>query len=84
MDGIDIISVSAAVAALMYLLKWSGVPSRLGPIVVLALSLVSVALWAFATDHTTRADAFGLFAGWIAVASSASGVFGFSVSVRSG
>ena len=63
----------------MYLLRWSGVPNRHGPIVVLALSFVAVALWAFATEHMARADAFGLFAGWIAVASSASGVFGFSV-----
>jgi hypothetical protein len=79
MNGTDIIGVSAAVVALTHLIKWSGVSSRHAPLVVLTLSMGAVALWAYTTDHVSRADAFGLFAGWIAVASSASGVFGFSI-----
>ena len=79
MDGIDIISVSAPVAALAHLLKWSGVPARCAPLVVFGLSLVGVALWATTMGHLSHFDGFGLFAGWIAVASSASGVYGFRV-----
>lgn len=78
MNGQAIITVSAAVVALVQLVKWSGLPDRLGPIGVLVLSLIGVMFWGWSTNDVTRASAFGYFAGWIAVSTSAAGVFGFT------
>lgn len=78
MNGEAIVSVSAAVVALVQLAKWSGVPDRWGPAAVLGLSALGVAVWAFTQPTVSRADAFGYFAGWIAVATSAAGIFGFT------
>lgn len=79
MDGQAIITVSAAVVALTQLLKWGGVVTdRRGPLMVLALALVGVAFWGWSSGDFSRASAFGYFAGWIAVATSAAGVFGFT------
>lgn len=74
-----IITVSAAVVALVQLLKWGGIPDKAGPLAVLVLSALGVAIWAYATLPVwDRALTFALFAGWIAVATSAAGVFGFT------
>jgi hypothetical protein len=78
MDGQAIISVSAAVVALTQLVKWSGLPDKVGPLAVLALSAAGVALWAYTQDSFARNLLFDYFAGWIAVATSAAGVFGFT------
>lgn len=78
MNAEAIVSVSAAVVALVQLAKWGFVPDRFGPLAVLTLSLLGVAFWGWSQGDFTRASAFGYFAGWIAVATSAAGVFGFS------
>jgi hypothetical protein len=79
MDGQAIITVSAAVVALTQLIKWSGLPDKLGPLSVLVLAAVGVAGWGWSHETTyERAKAFEYFAGWIAVATSAAGVFGFT------
>lgn len=78
MDGAAIVAVSAAVVALTQLVKWSGLPDRLGPLAVLALSLLGVVFWAWSKGTFTQAQAFDYFAGWIAVSTSAAGVFGFT------
>lgn len=78
MNGQAIVSVSAAVVALVQMVKWGGLPDRLGPPAVLLLSLIGVAFWGWSTGDVTRATAFGYFAGWIAVSTSAAGVYGFS------
>ncbi|HXG72911.1 MAG TPA: hypothetical protein VNJ04_20130 [Gemmatimonadaceae bacterium] len=78
MDGEAILSVSAAVVALTQLLKWSGLNDKYGPLAVLALAVIGVAFWGYAVGNFERARAFEYFAGWIAVATSAAGTFGFT------
>ncbi len=78
MNGQAIISVSAAVVALTQLVKWAGLPDRMGPLSVLALSALGVVFWGWSVGDITRATSFGYFAGWIAVSTSAAGVFGFT------
>ena len=78
MDGQAIVSVSASVVALTQLLKWGFVPDRWGPLAVLLLSLLGVAFWGWAEGTFERTQAFAYFAGWIAVATSAAGIFGFT------
>jgi hypothetical protein len=73
-----IVAVSAAVVALTQLVKWGGVHDRWGPFAVLALSLMGVLFWGWSKDVLSRAAAFEFFVGWIAVATSAAGVFGFT------
>lgn len=79
MSGQAIITVSASVVALTQLLKWSKVVSdQRGPLAVLVLALFGVAFWGWATGDISRASAFGYFAGWISVSTSAAGVYGFT------
>lgn len=46
--------------------------------VVLVLSARGALLRAMTQPHLVRADAFSYFAGWISVATSAAGVYGFT------
>lgn len=78
MSGQAIISVSAAVVALTQIAKWGFVPDKYGPVSVILLSVLGVVFWGWSTGDFGRASAFGYFAGWIAVATSAAGVFGFT------
>lgn len=78
MSGQAIITVSAAVVALTQLAKWGFIPDRYGPVAVLTLSALGVTFWGWSTGDFSRASAFGYFAGFIAVATSAAGVFGFT------
>lgn len=81
MDGEAIMTVSAAVVAMVQLCKWAGLKDSYGPLGVLACSLIGVVGWGWSRADFTQASAFAYFAGWIAVMTSAAGVFGF---VRSG
>lgn len=78
MDGEAIVAVSAAVVALVQLVKWAGIPDRWGPFAVLALACVGVVFWGWSKGTYEQARAFEYFAGWIAVATSAAGIFGFT------
>lgn len=78
MDGEAILVVSGAVVALTQLIKWAGLPDKMGPIVVLVLAIIGTAFWGWSVGNYERARAFEYFAGWIAVATSAAGVFGFT------
>lgn len=79
MSGQAIITVSAAVVALTSLLKWTKIVSdKRGPIMVLVWAVIGVAFWGWTTGDFGRATAFAYFAGWIAVATSAAGVYGFT------
>lgn len=78
MDGEAILSVSAAVVALTQLAKWAGLPDRRGPLAVLGLAAIGVTVWGFTKGQFEYTQAFSYFAGWIAVATSAAGVFGFT------
>lgn len=80
MNAEAIVAVSAAVTALTQLIKWSGwVDDKTGPVVVLVLSLLGVALWAYSQSALpTRLELFAYFAGWVAVSLTAAGIFGFT------
>lgn len=77
-DATAIISISAAVVALTQLVKWSGLPDRYGPISVLILAVIGIGIWAASRGGFEQSQMFDYFAGWIAVATSAAGVFGFT------
>ena len=77
MDGLAIMSVSAAIVALMHLLRWAGVPRQWAPLLVPALAALGVGVWAIAHGPFTNADIFNYIAGWIAVTTSAATVWGF-------
>lgn len=78
MNGEAIISVSAAVVALVSLIKWAGVSERFGPVAVLLLAAVGCGIWGFSSGDVTKGTFFSYFAAWIAVATSAAGVYGFT------
>lgn len=77
MNGEAILTVSAAVVTGTQLFKWGGLSGTFAPLVVVALSLIGVVLWGYSEGTFARTQTFEYFAGWIAVASSAAGVFGF-------
>lgn len=79
MDAQSVITISAAVVALTQLMKWMNViPDRYGPMSVLAFAAIGIGLWAWDDRGLPSATKFDYFAGWIAVATSAAGVFGFT------
>lgn len=80
MDGQAILTVSAAVVALTQLVKWSwtDLPERIGALVVIVLAGLGVGVWVYSQGGFDRSATFAIFAGWIAVATSAAGVFGFT------
>lgn len=80
MNAEAIVSVSAAVVTLTQLIKWAGLPSKYGPITVLVLAFIGISFWGWSTVGFPPAqkDVFGYFAAWVAVATSAAGVYGFT------
>jgi hypothetical protein len=84
MDAAAIIAVSAAVVALTQIFKWGFVPDRYGPLAVLLLSAIGVGLWAWSKGSFERAVAFEYFAGFVAVALNAAGIYGFTRAAASG
>jgi hypothetical protein len=78
MDGEAIMSISAAVVTLTQFAKWAGVKPSTGPVMVLLLSTLGVILWGFSEGSYERAKTFEYFVGWLAVVTSAAGVFGFT------
>jgi hypothetical protein len=73
-----IISVSAAVVMLVSLIKWAGLPDKWGPVAVLVISAAGVAFWCWSGDVYSRSLAWDLGTGWITVAATAAGVYGFT------
>lgn len=82
MDATAVATVSAAVVALTQFAKWSGIDDKHGPLVVLGLALVGVTFWGWSVGDFERTKAFGYFAGWVTVATSAAGTFGFTRAAR--
>lgn len=78
MDGQATLTIAAAVVALTQFVKWAGVPDKWGPISVMLVSLLGVALWGWSVGIVERAQAFEYFVGWINVTLAAAGVFGFT------
>lgn len=84
MNGESIMTISAAVVAVVQLVKWAGLKDSLGPIAVLLFAVAGTALWGWSVGDFSRATTFSYFAGWAAVATSAAGVFGFTRAASSG
>ena len=78
MDAQAIVTVSATVVALTQLAKWGGVPDKYGVFAVMLLSLIGVGFWGWSQGNFHRETAFLYFAGFVAVATSAAGIFGFT------
>jgi hypothetical protein len=72
MDAGAIIAVSAAVVATVELSIWVGLPDRWRPLIVIAVSGIAVLLW------LGNQEAWHLVTGWLAVATSAAGAYGFT------
>jgi hypothetical protein len=71
--------VSAAVVSLTQLLKWTNlIPDRYGPGSVLVWAALGVLLWAWSLGRLHQAIAFDLFSGWVVVALTAAGIYGFT------
>jgi hypothetical protein len=78
MDALAILQVSGPVVAVMCLLRWSGVPHRWAPVLVLVVSALGVGVWLFAHELLSRAETFSYVAAWVAVSTSAATVWGFT------
>lgn len=78
MTGESIMTVAAIVVGLTQLFKWAGLNDRLGPLAVLSLSLFGVLFWGWTQNNLSRATAFDYFSGWVTVAMSSGGVYGFT------
>ena len=74
------LAVSAAVVALVQLLKWAGLRDSYGPLVVILLSGVGVGVWLVSGESwpPMRTDIWPIVTVWIAVTLAAAGVFGFT------
>lgn len=82
MNAEAVITVAAAVTALVQFAKWSGVPDTKGPLVVLLFSLLGTAFWGYSRGDFMQTSAFSYFAGYIGVVTSAAGIFGFTRAAR--
>lgn len=81
LDAGAIAAISVAVVLLTQLVKFAGLPDKAGPLAALVFAAAGVALWAFSNlpgGAEVRRSLWDLFAGWLLVASSAAGVYGFS------
>jgi hypothetical protein len=73
------ITISAAVVTLTSLVKWGGLPDKLGPLAVLVLSAMGCVIWSYSQEVPfARTQSFAYFATWATVATSAAGIFGFT------
>lgn len=77
MDATAVLTVGAAVTVLTQIVKWSALPNRFAPYVVMVLALLGVGVWAVSSGSFDRTTLWDLFAGWISVTAAAAGVFGF-------
>ncbi len=78
MNPQDIAAVASAVTALTQLVKWAGLPDRAGPLAVLTFSALGIVIWGWSRGSFERANAFDYTCGWIVVALTSAGAFGFT------
>jgi hypothetical protein len=86
-DGAAIVAIGGAVTALTQLIKWAGVPDRFAALVVFLLSAIGIGIWAYShmlLPQDIQSSLWDLFSGWIAVAFSAAGIYGFTRSKTRG
>jgi hypothetical protein len=77
MNAQAIMTVAGAVVILTQIIKGMGLPNQRAPIVVLGLSALGVVFWGISAGNFDKSQLFGYFAGWISVAFSAAGVWGY-------
>jgi hypothetical protein len=81
-DAQQAVVVAGAVVTLTTLVKWMGMQDRYGPLAIIGLSLLGVGIWGYSKGPAwERGLLFDYFVGWLSVATSAAGVFGFTRSV---
>jgi hypothetical protein len=78
LDAGALASISAAVVALTQLSKWAGLPDRIGPAAVLVFAALGMGVWAYSEGQFAQTLVFEYFSGWIVVATSAAGIYGFT------
>jgi len=78
MNSEAIVAISLSVVSLTQLVKWAGLKDNYGPIAVMILSLFGTLFWGWSQNDISRTNAFGYFAGWIVITTSAAGVYGFT------
>lgn len=80
MNAESVVAISAGVVAATQLVKWAGLPDKVGPLVVILLSGVGVGIWLFSQNvwPPARTDTWNIASGWISVTLSAAGTFGFT------
>jgi hypothetical protein len=78
MTGEAIATISISVVSLTQVLKWAGLRDHYGPILVMVLSAFGVIFWGWSEADLSRTTAWGYFAGWVVVTTSAAGVYGFT------
>jgi O-antigen/teichoic acid export membrane protein len=71
-------AIGATVTVLTQLIKWAGLPDRLGPVVVLILSAIGVGVFAYSLGDFQRSETFNYLSAWANVALVAAGIFGFT------
>lgn len=76
MDATAVIAVSGAIVMLLQVLKSAGLTGRWALVSAAVMSMVGVGVWAYSQGNYGRPETWGYFAGWIAVFTSAAGVFG--------
>jgi hypothetical protein len=77
-DGLAVMRVTVVVVGIMHLLRWAGVGERWAPLLVAVLSALGVALWAVGQAPLNPSMLFSYVSGWVAVATSAAMVWGFT------
>jgi hypothetical protein len=85
MEAQTILAITAFVVPLTQMMKWAGLPDKLGPVVAMLLSGAGVALWSWSegTDMLVRTRAWDLASAWLAVAIAAAGVYGYTRAMSS-
>lgn len=75
----DVIAVGAQVVVATQFVKWSGLPDRFGPLIVIVLSALLVAVWGLSSGTGWSNQLLWPYtAGFIGVATTAAGVYGFT------
>lgn len=83
MNSEAIVTIGAAVVALTQMAKWAGINDKHGPVAVAVLSMLGVMMWGVSNQAAfDRAMIWPFFSAWIAVATSAAGVFGYTRATR--
>lgn len=76
MDATAVIAVSGAIVMLLQVLKSAGLTGRWALVSSAVMSMVGVVVWGYSQGTYERPETWAFFSGWVAVFTSAAGVFG--------